>query len=100
MFILYTTAPMLYRSASSAFYNISLLTSDFYGLLFGVWCHVTSQLFAVGYQHSGLFLFVSLCKVGNRSLRVGSALFPILALFPRIFCRYRWTYRLFLACDA
>ncbi|KAG9312980.1 hypothetical protein JVU11DRAFT_6418 [Chiua virens] len=36
MFILYTTAPMLYRSASSAFYNISLLTSDFYGLLFGL----------------------------------------------------------------
>jgi len=36
MFILYTTAPLLYRSASSAFYNISLLTSDFYGLLFGL----------------------------------------------------------------
>jgi solute carrier family 35 protein F1/2 len=36
MFLLYTTAPLLYRSASSAFYNISLLTSDFYGLLFGV----------------------------------------------------------------
>ncbi|KAI6016084.1 DUF914-domain-containing protein [Pisolithus microcarpus] len=35
MFILYTTAPLLYRSASSPFYNISLLTSDFYGLLFG-----------------------------------------------------------------
>ncbi|KAG8220937.1 solute carrier family 35 member SLC35F1/F2/F6 [Butyriboletus roseoflavus] len=36
MFILYTTAPLLYRSASSPFYNISLLTSDFYGLLFGL----------------------------------------------------------------
>ncbi|KAI9464200.1 hypothetical protein HD554DRAFT_1281605 [Boletus coccyginus] len=36
MFTLYTTAPLLYRSASSAFYNISLLTSDFYGLLFGL----------------------------------------------------------------
>ncbi|EGN96593.1 hypothetical protein SERLA73DRAFT_184677 [Serpula lacrymans var. lacrymans S7.3] len=36
MFILYTVAPLLYRSASSAFYNISLLTSDFYGLLFGL----------------------------------------------------------------
>ncbi|KAG6328636.1 hypothetical protein ID866_10453 [Astraeus odoratus] len=34
MFLLYTTAPLLYRSASSPFYNISLLTSDFYGLLF------------------------------------------------------------------
>ncbi|KAF7972757.1 hypothetical protein HWV62_17128 [Athelia sp. TMB] len=36
MFILYTVAPLLYRSASSAYYNISLLTSDFYGLLFGL----------------------------------------------------------------
>ncbi|TFK51739.1 DUF914-domain-containing protein [Heliocybe sulcata] len=35
MFILYTVAPLLYRMASSAYYNISLLTSDFYGLLFG-----------------------------------------------------------------
>lgn len=36
MFILYTVAPLLYRLASSAYYNISLLTSDFYGLLFGL----------------------------------------------------------------
>lgn len=36
MFILYTVAPLLYRMASSAYYNISLLTSDFYGLLFGM----------------------------------------------------------------
>ncbi|KZT27855.1 DUF914-domain-containing protein [Neolentinus lepideus HHB14362 ss-1] len=36
MFILYTVAPLLYRMASSAYYNISLLTSDFYGLLFGL----------------------------------------------------------------
>jgi len=36
LFVLYTTAPMLYRSASSAYFNISLLTSDFYGLLFGL----------------------------------------------------------------
>lgn len=36
MFILYTTAPLLYRMASSPFYNISLLTSDFYGLIFGL----------------------------------------------------------------
>ncbi|EIW79261.1 DUF914-domain-containing protein [Coniophora puteana RWD-64-598 SS2] len=36
MFILYTTAPLLYRMASSSFYNISLLTSDFYGLIFGL----------------------------------------------------------------
>lgn len=36
MFILYTVAPWIYRLASSAYYNISLLTSDFYGLLFGL----------------------------------------------------------------
>ncbi|KIJ55647.1 hypothetical protein M422DRAFT_73421 [Sphaerobolus stellatus SS14] len=36
LFILYTVAPWIYRLSSSAFYNISLLTSDFYGLLFGL----------------------------------------------------------------
>lgn len=35
MFILYTTAPLLYRLASSVFYNLNLLSSDFFGLLFG-----------------------------------------------------------------
>lgn len=35
MLILYTVAPMLYRLASAAFFNLSLLSSDFYGLLFG-----------------------------------------------------------------
>jgi len=36
MVILYTVAPMLYRLASSAYFNLSLLSSDFYGLLFGL----------------------------------------------------------------
>ncbi|GBE86605.1 hypothetical protein BKA93DRAFT_94067 [Sparassis latifolia] len=36
MFILYTVAPILYRMASSTYYNLSLLSSDFYGLLFGL----------------------------------------------------------------
>ncbi|ETW79224.1 hypothetical protein HETIRDRAFT_324636 [Heterobasidion irregulare TC 32-1] len=36
MFILYTVAPLLYRLASSTYYNLSLLSSDFYGLLFGL----------------------------------------------------------------
>ena len=35
MFILYTFAPIIYRLASSPFYNLSLLSSDFFGLLFG-----------------------------------------------------------------
>ncbi|KAG1881265.1 hypothetical protein F4604DRAFT_1879751 [Suillus subluteus] len=41
MFTLYTVAPLLYRMASSPFYNISLLTSDFYGLLFGLFLFVS-----------------------------------------------------------
>jgi len=36
MFILYTVAPLLYRLASSAYFNLSLLSSDFFGLLFGL----------------------------------------------------------------
>lgn len=40
MFILYTVAPLLYRMASSAYYNLSLLSSDFYGLLFGLFLFV------------------------------------------------------------
>ncbi|KAI0058948.1 DUF914-domain-containing protein [Artomyces pyxidatus] len=36
MLILYTVAPLLYRMASSTYYNLSLLSSDFYGLLFGL----------------------------------------------------------------
>lgn len=36
MFILYTVAPILYRMATSVFYNLSLLSSDFFGLLFGL----------------------------------------------------------------
>lgn len=37
MLILYTVAPLLYRLASSTFFNLSLLSSDFYGLLFGMY---------------------------------------------------------------
>jgi len=39
MFILYTVAPILYRMASSAYFNLSLLSSDFYGLLFGLFLY-------------------------------------------------------------
>jgi len=39
MLILYTVAPLLYRLASSAFYNLSLLSSDFFGLLFGLFLY-------------------------------------------------------------
>ncbi|KAJ7155529.1 DUF914-domain-containing protein [Mycena crocata] len=36
MFILYTVAPLLYRMASSAYYNLSLLSADWYGLIIGL----------------------------------------------------------------
>ncbi|CEL61928.1 putative solute carrier family 35 member C320,08 OS=Schizosaccharomyces pombe (strain 972 / ATCC 24843) GN=SPCC320.08 PE=1 SV=1 [Rhizoctonia solani AG-1 IB] len=36
MLILYTTAPLIYRAASSVYYNLSLLSSNFYGLLFAL----------------------------------------------------------------
>lgn len=34
MFVLYSGAPFLFRWSSAAFYNLSILTSDFYGLIF------------------------------------------------------------------
>ncbi|KAJ2001762.1 hypothetical protein H4R26_003955 [Coemansia thaxteri] len=34
MFVLYTIAPFLFRMSSATFYNLSILTSDFYGLIF------------------------------------------------------------------
>jgi len=37
MVIFYTLAPLLYRLASSVFFNLNLLSSDFFGLLFGEW---------------------------------------------------------------
>ncbi|KAH6916086.1 DUF914 domain membrane protein [Coprinopsis sp. MPI-PUGE-AT-0042] len=39
MLILYTVAPLIYRMASSAFFNLSLLSADFYGLLFGLFLY-------------------------------------------------------------
>lgn len=39
MFILYTVAPLLYRMASSTYYNLSLLSSDFFSLLFGLFLY-------------------------------------------------------------
>lgn len=36
MLLLYTVAPILFRFASAPFYNLSLMTSDFYSLLIGL----------------------------------------------------------------
>ncbi|KAF8341184.1 DUF914-domain-containing protein [Amanita rubescens] len=39
MVVLYTVQPLLYRLASSTYYNLSLLSSNFYGLLFGLFLY-------------------------------------------------------------
>ncbi|ORY93942.1 hypothetical protein BCR43DRAFT_495596 [Syncephalastrum racemosum] len=36
MFILYSLAPIMFRMGSAILYNLSILTSDFYGLIFGL----------------------------------------------------------------
>lgn len=36
MFVLYSLAPVLFRLGSAVLYNLSILTSDFYGLIFGL----------------------------------------------------------------
>ncbi|KAI8371490.1 solute carrier family 35 member SLC35F1/F2/F6 [Radiomyces spectabilis] len=36
MFVLYSLAPVMFRLGSAVLYNLSLLTSDFYGLIFGL----------------------------------------------------------------
>lgn len=63
MLILYTVSPLLYRLASSAYYNLSLLSSDFYGLLFGM-IYFFFTLYKLGTDgflcFQGLFLFVGI----------------------------------------
>ncbi|KAG8714769.1 hypothetical protein FRC11_007180 [Ceratobasidium sp. 423] len=51
MFILYTTAPLIYRAASSVYYNLSLLSSNFYGLLFalGLYHHRPYWLYFIAF---------------------------------------------------
>ncbi|KAK3818486.1 MAG: solute carrier family 35 member SLC35F1/F2/F6 [Benniella sp.] len=36
LFIMYSMSPILFRLSSATFFNLSLLTSDFYGLIFGL----------------------------------------------------------------
>jgi len=36
LFIMYSLSPVLFRLSSATFFNLSLLTSDFYGLIFGI----------------------------------------------------------------
>jgi len=39
MFMLYTVSPILYRMSSSTYFNLSILSSDFFGLLFGLFLY-------------------------------------------------------------
>ncbi|KAK9479160.1 hypothetical protein V1514DRAFT_329343 [Lipomyces japonicus] len=56
LFFLYCTAPILFRMSSAAFYNLSLLTSDFWGLIIGIkvfgyyvfWLYPVGFVFTVG----------------------------------------------------
>lgn len=60
MLVIYTTAPILFRLSSAAFYNLSLLTSDFWSLLIGtkVFGYKVYWLYPVG------FVFVVLGIIG------------------------------------
>ncbi|CAN6673404.1 hypothetical protein TRVA0_048S00870 [Trichomonascus vanleenenianus] len=51
MLLLYCTAPILFRMSSAAFYNLSLLTSDFWSLLIGlrVFGYYVFWLYPVGF---------------------------------------------------
>jgi len=69
MFILYTVAPLLYRMASSAYYNLSLLSSDFYGLLFGLF------LYGEFLRPSACIIVAELAMISTTA-RTGSTLSP------------------------
>ncbi|KAI8068459.1 hypothetical protein BC940DRAFT_326077 [Gongronella butleri] len=51
MFILYSLAPVMFRLGSALLYNLSLLTSDFYGLIFGLglFGYTVTALYPVAY---------------------------------------------------
>ena len=106
MFILYTVAPLLYRMASSTYYNISLLTSDFYGLLFGVYLKISVvSTRCTDHLHSGLLLFVRAVFHSHftnlSSVRLMcAALLTILVILSRICSGHTGSYNILLACYA
>ena len=57
MFVFYTMTPIVYRLASSVFYNLSLLSANFFGLLFGKQTTLVASIRGL-ICISGLFLFV------------------------------------------
>ncbi|KAK9461860.1 uncharacterized protein V1516DRAFT_673178 [Lipomyces oligophaga] len=61
LLVLYMTAPILFRMSSAAFYNLSILTSDFWGLLIGikVFGYYVYWLYPVGFVFtvSGMIVY-------------------------------------------
>lgn len=60
LLFLYLTAPILFRMSSAAFYNLSLLTSDFWSLLIGirVFGYYVYWLYPVGFVFTVLGMIV------------------------------------------
>src|SRR5579871_4466498 len=44
MFCLYTATPILFRLSSATFFNLSILTSDFYILIFAIYFFKNNQV--------------------------------------------------------
>lgn len=71
LFMMYSVSPVLFRLSSATFFNLSLLTSDFYGLIFGIFLFnskVTMMNYDVmwllfGFVVGFFFLFVCLLFV-------------------------------------
>jgi solute carrier family 35 protein F1/2 len=57
MLVMYTVAPLLYRLASSTYYNLSLRSASFYGLLFGT-SSISNPVRLYLTRVTGIFLFV------------------------------------------
>ncbi|CAG8574028.1 10399_t:CDS:2 [Paraglomus brasilianum] len=57
MFCLYTGAPQLFRISSATFFNLSLITSDFYGLIFA--------LFLFDQKMHGLYPLAYIMSIGG-----------------------------------
>ncbi|KAF8552149.1 DUF914-domain-containing protein [Imleria badia] len=55
VFMFFSLAPLLFRTASSSYLNMSLLTSDFYGLIFG--CPSISHVTLLGQHYSPYWLY-------------------------------------------
>lgn len=71
MLLLYSGAPVLFRLGSSVFYNLSILTSNFYGLCFGLGLYHYSPYFLYFIAYPlvlvGLFVYFVVAKPESTS---------------------------------